>query len=465
MKRFLLLVISLILVFPCFFVNSLKSASAYEISYNSVINYQNKVLTEFSKITNRLAGSENEKQASDYIKAELDKISQENPRFSAVNNSSTKEGVQKFTFSSRLSGKNERSQNLIYNYKSSEETNKRIIIACSYDSIALQQNIDDLTINFVDSQAVSGSSASVALVLSLAKNLIAMNLPFDVEIIFFGASESGFAGSKFYTQGLLPADKENILCMINVDNIAIGKNLYFYVDEVSNGFEKFVSNALNEDNLNTKQVDVVHLGKFLYDYENELGLNYGHVAMNSDNINFMKENILSLNFFAGDYDDGIVYGTTEYCGEESIIYTKNDNLEYINEKFGEDYLRNNLYNAYASLVSIVLGEGFEDACLSAKNSTKLFYGIFGNQKLIAYFMVVALIIMIAIAIYFHFKLSIKSYNANVESEFLNTVLKISQHVDGTMSNEAVPKVVSQVVANDIKKDKTIKTKRKKNKDQ
>ena len=68
---------------------------------------------------------------------------------------------------------------------------------------------------------------------------------------------------------------------------------------------------------------------------------------------------------------------------------------------------------------------------------------------------------IVVAMYIHYKLSIKAYHANVEVEFLSSVVKISESIDKTGVDANVPKVVGQVLANDIKKDKVIKVKKNK----
>ncbi len=431
------------------------SASAMGLNYSQFAAYQNEVLTEFSQYKNRINGTTGEAQAAAFIKSKLDELCLENSQLSAVNSASTEAGVQEFRFNSITDGLDYYSQNLIYFHKSQTETDKKVIIGTNYDSLALE--INDTSVYFVESEGINASAGSVSLLLAIAKTLPLLNLPFNVEIIFFGAGESFNAGSNHYVKGILPETKENILCMINLDNLAVGENLYFYVDEVETNFSSFVE----ESALNSAQIPLVHLGKTLLDYENELGLDYYHIAMNSDNINFMSQQILSINFFAGDYEEGIIYGRCEHSGEDLLTYTSNDNLKYIAEKYGANYVSQNLYKAYEEVVSLLSNENFAGECAAAQNQTKLFYDIFGNQKIITYLTAVVLIVIIAIAIGIHLRLSLKSYDANIEPEFMSTVISISQNIDETCTDENIPKAVSQVVANDIKKDKIIKTKKNK----
>ena len=98
------------------------------------------------------------------------------------------------------------------------------------------------------------------------------------------------------------------------------------------------------------------------------------------------------------------------------------------------------------------------------NQTSWFYSIFGNQKLIIMLTAIVFFVILAIAIYIHYKLTVKSYYANVEMEFLSSVVKITEHIDGEGKDKNVPKVVSQVIANDIKKNKTLNPEKPKDKD-
>jgi len=281
-----------------------NEAFAANSSYQS---YQMNVLKEYgSSFKDRAPGSEGESQAALYIVSELEKIAAQNSNFKPVQSSSISEGIQEFVFNSILNGLNAKSQNIIYYYKSNVNTEKKVVIACNYDAVAF--NSETFEPLFVESESINGSAGSVAALLTIAKMLPDLNLPYNVEIAFFGAGESNNAGSDFYVKGILPETKEDILCMINIDNIAVGENLYFYANEIETQFSSFVAQNLNDNKLKVSQVDTIHLGKIANDGGNKLGLDYSHIAMSSDNINFMKEGIISLNFFAGAYSEGIVYG-------------------------------------------------------------------------------------------------------------------------------------------------------------
>ena len=81
--------------------------------------------------------------------------------------------------------------------------------------------------------------------------------------------------------------------------------------------------------------------------------------------------------------------------------------------------------------------------------------------MVLYLTVVAFIVNLIIAMFVYYKLSIKAYHANVETEFLSSVVKICEQIDENGTDPNIPKAVNQVIARDIKKDKTIKSRRKK----
>ena len=77
---------------------------------------------------------------------------------------------------------------------------------------------------------------------------------------------------------------------------------------------------------------------------------------------------------------------------------------------------------------------------------------------------VAFVVFVAVAMYIYHRLNIKSYYARIEPEFLTSVVKITESIDENGLDVNVAKVVSRVIAKDIKKDKIIKVKRKKKED-
>ncbi|MBQ8451161.1 MAG: M28 family peptidase [Clostridia bacterium] len=453
--KFICVVIAMVLCFIGFSGSeiSVASAAVSEVTVSSDID----AALGFAAFTERAPGSDGEKNAANYIKNYLSGTT-----LTPKSNNYIADGVQEFNFKSAFDGAYKQSQNIIFDYKVSN-SNKWVIIGCHYDAIAYKVNeaFGNLDTNkFVASQSIAGSAGSVATLLAIAKNLSTYNLKFNVEIVFFGAGESNNAGSEFYVQGISAEERENILCMINLDSVAVGKNLYFYMDEIKTNASNFVSKTLSDATLGVREVELVHLNKVLTDGD-ELGLGYYHIAMISDNYSFKKKGISTISFFAGDYSDGIVIGRSEFAGQKTICYTENDNLTYIKEKYGNNAVKDNLILTYNSIIQVLSDSNFASTFDGAAKSMSAFNAFFTNKKLVYLLTACGFIVLIIVSMIIHYKLSVKSYYANVEVEFLSSVVKITENIGEPEANEQVAKAVSQVVAMDIKKDKMIKPEKKK----
>lgn len=440
-----------------------KSASATSANYDNYTEFKTAVsgiISQYINFDERIAGSESEKNASLYIKNYL----KTKTSLTAYDNDYVTDGVQKFTYESDFSGKYESSQNIIFTYKSAKETDKKVILYTSYDAVAYKLNEEETGYDTVKSESVNGSAGSVATLLVLAEKLSGMNLNYNIDFCFFGAGSSSSAGAKVYTQGISEDARKNILCAINFTTISLGEKLYFYVDEIQNSFSKYIENVCDNNKLNLKQIDTKNLNKIILSEPNELGLTYSHVALESDNKQFMKQGITSISIFAGDYDSGIMIGRSEFTGKDVVAYTENDNLEYIEKNFGLNGVYENLFNVYSSMTTILTNSDFESQATNAYGANSAFYKIFGNQKLVIFLTAVAFVVFVIIAMYYYYRYTVKSYYCNIEMEFLSTVVKISEQVDKDGGDPEVSKVVSQVIAHDIKKDKTLKQSKKKNKE-
>lgn len=433
--------------------NMVAYASDFQLTYSDYSSKVQLILGEFCQFKTRTAGSENEKQASDYIKNYLTTNA---TKLSPKNDSSTKGGVQEFSFMSNYSGIYEESQNIIFEYKSNVKTDKKVILACNYDA---PLKLDEETGEYVtyNNDALNVSASSVVAMLVLAETLPKYNLNFNLEFVFFGAGESSLAGSEFYLNGLSKDEEKNILCVINFDKIALGNNVYFYIDEVKTSFSKYVSRVCSSF---TKEIDLSHLNKTEYVY-NGLDIGYSHIALESDNVNFMKRGLATINLFAGDYEKGIIMGRNEYSGKELISYSDNDTLDYINKNLGANEITDNLYLVNSAVETLLNDASFEKNASKAYKNTNWFYAIFANEELVLLLTIVAFVVILIIAMHIHYKLTVKSYYANVEVEFLSSVVKISEHVDNNAGNKDVAKIVGQVIANDIKKNKTLKPEKEK----
>lgn len=419
----------------------------------------NEVLTKFALYTKRLAGTVGEKSEEDAANYILNYLNT-NTSLIPKNSNGAVNGVQKFQFESAFEAGYHTSQNIVFVHEAPNGNGKKVIIGSHYDSVAYNTDMNSEEFGkVIENESISTSVGNVALMMALSTFLPELDLGFDLEFVFFGAGESNNAGSDFYTDGLTEKEKNNILCMINLDDVALGKNTYFYVDEVETKMSKVLSEISENSKLGVKKLNTIHLNKAIVYGENDvLGLGYRHIALDSDNVSFMQEKILTINMFAGDYESGIVIGRSQFDGVEPISYTSNDNMNYILENYTEGTIQKNLYRAYKMVAHTLTDSDFLAVCEDGLE-TGWIYAVFENDNLVIYLTAVVLVLFVVIGSFIHYKLSVRAYHANIELEFLSTVVKISEQVDKTGKDENVPKVVSQVIAADIKKDKIIKGKK------
>lgn len=467
MKKLSSFLVAFILVITALFSfgfsgkSALSASAATTATAEEFQSYAMSILMEYKGYTERLAGSKQEEQAASYIATKLGESG-----LVPKNNDFVKDGVQNFKFMSVFSQNYENSQNIVYDYVGDPSSKEMIIIGCHYDSVAFGYTSEGRGI--VASESIAGSASSVAMVLALANYLPKMALKFNIEFVFFGAGESDHAGSKFFTQSIgdekSPIPKDSILLMVNFDSIGVGKNVYYYVDEVADSFSDELA-SFSAD-VGVHGFNPMHVAKQLLDTPNELGLKYSHVGMESENFNFMSKRIKSLNIFAGDYESGLTLGRSEFGDNRLVLYTENDNLEFITKTYGENCIANNWTAAYAFLTHEFSSENFLQVLRSSAGSSAWYYSVFANQNMVLYLTVFAFVVMIVIAMAIHYRLTVKSYYSNVEVEFLHSVIKICENVGSDEEfNDEIPTEVSRKIADDIKKDKTIKQKRKNNDEQ
>lgn len=463
MKRLSKLILCLVVLIASFFapLATLKSASASSIdTYNDFAMSVSSIFNDYTAFDERYAGTDSEKQAADYIYNYL----KTKTTLTALDNDYVIDGKQEFTFESDFTGNYEKSQNIIFTYKSAKQTDKKVILFTSYDSVSYKLNEDQTDYEKIKCEGINGSAGSVATLLLLAEKLSGLSLDYNIDFCFFGAGTSSSAGTKVYAKGISEDSKKNILCAINLSTISLGSKLYYYSNEVETSFTKYINKFIDNNKLSIREVETKHLNKVTLTSPNELGLNYTHIALESDNKQFMKQGITTISLFAGDYEEGIVLGRSEFSGKDVITYTEDDNRDYIENHFGMKNVYENLFNTFSSLSTILTDTDFQNEATKAYGATKAFYNVFGNQKLVVFLTALSFIAFVMIAMCIYYKFTIKSYYSNIEVEFLSTVVKISEQVDKDGEDPTVSKVVSQVIASDIKKDKTIKPSRKKDKD-
>ena len=171
----------------------------------SVLKYMDKNLTQ------RIAGTEQEVKAAEYIKRELKSFGYD---------------VEIQPFSYTRKGVTYNSQNVVATKKG--QSSKEIIVGAHYDSVKTN-GVDD-----------NGSGTVVNL--ETAKRVARKKTPYTIKFVFFGAEEVGLKGSKAYSDAMTAEEVQNTLYMVNMDSMLAGTYRYLY-SGVYNSATGVVENA------------------------------------------------------------------------------------------------------------------------------------------------------------------------------------------------------------------------------
>ena len=207
---------------------------------------------------------------------------------------------------------------------------KTLVVGAHYDNAS----------NLYSNGFVSGgdgamdNGSGVAVVLDLAQKISQnnVNLPFNVEFVFFGAEELGMLGSNYYVSQLSQQQKDNILLMINVDVVASGDNLYVWGEDKKTPQANYFANQSNGLIKNTP-ADTKAMGV------NSGYRPYYSVCQMSDHMEFLSQGIPVASFFSGNFNTGTFY-FAENKGKDDISHTQNDTINYLKNNFGIKFAQN-----------------------------------------------------------------------------------------------------------------------------
>jgi len=437
----LIVVLSLVMFTP--FTNVVKGAEDEQVI--STITQELKSFIEYGEEEEskqrqqRVAGSEAEYKSAIYIKSILDGL----VSFIPVSNGSTEQGVSQFNFTSSKSGDLKSSQTLVYRKEGRVETDKKVVLACHYDSAQVLEakQGDEGQVEFVSlvTEGVSDNAGSVATLIALAKAIDSVSLDFDIEIVFFGAGNENYAGAEFYLRGLSDKECKNILLMLNLDNIGVGAYNYYYVNEYQTPQDELYTKVLGQNfaikRLQSKNVINVNA-------QGPNGLDYVHIGLESDHACFMDRDINVLNFFSGDYENLLTYGLNEYSGVANITYTKNDTYDYITSNCSNYF--DNLKNVYSGVLSLLSQEGFL-ATMEKQNNSQDFYAFWTNEKVAVFVTAILLFVFIFLFYIIYYILNKKSRRFAEQSNIDGIVLKITSNIgrEDQVLNDAIDKKIKE----------------------
>ncbi|WP_054707852.1 Zn-dependent exopeptidase M28 [Bacillus sp. JCM 19041] len=248
-----------------------------------------------SEIGQRVAASEEERLAGQYVKAQFEQLDLETD-------------VQFFTYTPDESDESFESENII-GYKPGE-SEQEIIVGAHYDSVSEGLGADD-------------NASGVGVMLEAAERLQDIQTPYSIVFIGFGAEEVGLQGSNHYVNEMSDDEIENTVGMINLDSLIAGDKMYVHGSEGEDGFIRDLALEIaDEQGL---------------DLEVNPGLNpdypEGTTGDWSDHAPFNQAGIPYAYFEATNWEIDELDGYTQTEDHGSIWHTEEDTLEAIDEKF------------------------------------------------------------------------------------------------------------------------------------
>ena len=310
------------------------------------------------------------------------------------NNNTTTNGVQTFTYFDEVEQKNMQSQNIIYKIVGSN-SDKKVVLCASYDNdFAPYADQDDQIITYGEaySEGINASAASVAVLLTIADLIPEGALPFDVEFVFFGANSRDNAGAKYYTQTMTKEDREQTLLIVDISDIALGTNVYFYSGEFGSIHDKFYSNQLTD-------LTQFKTGLAGASVDADTPLLYSNPGYCGSTVLFSGLEYNFLHIFAGSYESGVFGGKCEYYGTGNISNTENDCIDYIIENHETDLIDNMSGAAIATINMLSCPTALEEL---SKTDSRALYNIFANQSVLPWITCIVLIVLIMITICVHY---------------------------------------------------------------
>lgn len=246
------------------------------------------------KINTRLAGSDEEERAGDYI-------------FQHFTDYGYTPFYQSFSFTDE-DGEEQISRNIIAEKEGSHPDT--VIIGAHYDSTDDGDGADD-------------NGSGTAILLELAERMAEINTTYSITFIAFGSEENSLDGSRSYVEELGLKERNFLIGFINLDGIIAGNNLYLYGDPDSTLYE-LMDNA-------PEKSDFIFLST---DYLVEED---GSLCDCGDFSSFQNAGIPIIFIESADYTEENGEGWTQVdpeFGDDGIIqHTSYDTIRYINTSF------------------------------------------------------------------------------------------------------------------------------------
>lgn len=247
------------------------------------------------------------------------------------------------------------SQNVIGYVNNNQE--QTIIIGAHYDNYAYDKTSDNT--GFYDN--LLGVAAALEIAYELANT---DGLEYNVMVAFWGGEEDGIHGSEYFVSSLTNDELLKIALYVNLDTLGVGDNLYIFTNEISDLHEgAFLDEAESLGyELNPAPEDKQYTFAMLTERP------FMHLGIQSDNYYFTTNGVMCANFISYVWEDG-------YFGESktnaSILYSENDNSEYIFNTLSKEVVQQNMTEISEIILATLTREDIVSVLAESKETSSL----------------------------------------------------------------------------------------------
>ncbi len=389
MKKFILSILTFVIALcPMFAVNNVAYAKESTKTATTVESKAYDYLVDFVSGENKstVGYQERQKVRVNYLKNKALSMGYE---ASQIDESEKVKYVNRFN-----SNAIEEAINLKITKKATVDTKKFVVVAANYD------NAEGLTEDILNSDGTSSNGVGVATVLAIMEEIKDIPLNFNVEFVFFGASEIGLQGSSYYVNQLKINNRlDDLLLMVNIWGIGAGDNSYLYDDEMHWKHYEYISNIASKNNLGFNKMPADK--KVFGVVEPNIGLEYNHQALLSDVAPFIAKRLPTISLFSGNFTSK---GFVQSKNYGNLMQSSNDTIEKFNDVFG-DKGKIQMNDAVALVKAVLTNDVFVDMMQTSINE-KPDYSKFSTHNdtiVIVTGVVVGLILLIMVVVYFVLK--------------------------------------------------------------
>ena len=297
------------------------------------------------ELAGRTLGTQGELDGATYIAGIMKELG-----YNSAYSSGEIEGVQEFKTSiKRFDGaeiKDTTAHNVIFTKKSkADESKGEIILCCQYDNLYLENSSVSGTTWNSDGSYESGSG--IAVLLTLAEELKDKPCDYDLTFAFFTGGCYGWKGAMNYVDNLDRSSLNNVALALNFTLLGGGDNWYIYSGESETTYGKYLY-ACSGGNSTAVPKDR-NIGQFILSEDSRY--NYANIGMLSNQYFFDCKDIPTANFISLNWEinDNPLFSEME--GKENIYHTKNDTLQSMIERKGEEEIKAQLFQVISATLT------------------------------------------------------------------------------------------------------------------